>query len=462
MQVLLRILESDFDSGFLSTDPGDLEAYGRDWTRVYSPAPSAVVFPRSAEDVMRLLPLVDRFGAAVVPSGGRTGLAGGAVATNGEIVVSLDKMRRLEDVDPIARTVRVEAGAVTRSVHEHAATEDLTWPVDFASAGSSQIGGNIATNAGGLKVVRYGPTRHWVLGLEVVTLDGQLLSLNGALEKNNTGVDLRQLYIGSEGTLGIITGATLKLERLPRDVRVALFAVSGLDDALELFRSVRHRSGFDVMAFEFLTDECLQLVVARGHATSPFREASPSYVLVELEAWASWEPLDPWMEELFTSGLVTDGVLAESSQHSRALWTVREGISESLAKTGFVHKNDVALPISKLPLFVRDVEGLLAARYPEFRVFLFGHVGDGNLHINILKPDDWEVPRFLEVCHAADHALFSLVKHHRGSISAEHGIGLLKKPFLGFSREPGELELLRKLKRSLDPHNRLNPGKIFD
>jgi len=458
----LRDLESEFDSGFATTDPSDLDTYGRDWTKVHDPAPTAVVFPRSAEDVCRLLPLADRHGMAVVPSGGRTGLAGGAVAARGEIVLSLEKMRRMDPVDPVARTVRVEAGAVTQAVHEHTAEYELTWPVDFASSGSSHIGGNIATNAGGIRVVRYGLTREWVLGLEVVTMDGQLLRLNGALEKNNTGVDLRQLFIGSEGTLGVITAATLKLERLPGDTRVALFGVAGLKEALQLFRSVREAHGFDLMAFEFLSDACLDVVEAEGAATSPLAERSPAYVLVELEARGDWSAADTWMERVFEEGLVLDGVLGESTQQSRALWAVREGISESLSKTGFVHKNDVSLPVSRLPDFVDRLESTLQERYPDFRVFLFGHVGDGNVHLNIMKPEDWDTERFIETCHETDEVLFGLIREFEGSISAEHGIGLLKKPFLHFSRSPVELELFRRIKQVFDPNGRLNPGKVID
>jgi FAD/FMN-containing dehydrogenase len=457
-----KLLEQEFDAGFFSTDPSDLDSYGRDWTRVHAAAPSAVVFPRTAEEVGRFLRVASDRGWAVVPSGGRTGLAGGAVAARGEVVLSLDRMRHLSDVDPIARTVVAGAGAVTAAVHEHAAPHDLTWPVDFASAGSSQIGGNIATNAGGIRVVRYGLTRQWVLGLQVVTMDGRVLDLNGALEKNNTGVDLRQLFIGSEGTLGVITEATLKLAPVPRDTQVAMLATEGLAETLELFRSARAASGFHLLAFEYLSHPCLEVVVEHGAGSSPLSGASPAYVLVELEPTGMGAGPEAWFEEIFSEGLVSDGVLAESGRQSRELWALREGISESLSKTGFLHKNDVALPVSGLPGFVDDLERTLADRYPDFRVFLFGHVGDGNVHINIMKPEAMDTADFLRACHGADEVLFELVRRHRGSISAEHGIGLLKKPFLGFSRSPAELELFGALKRAFDPRGLLNPGKVFD
>ncbi|MGF1510826.1 MAG: FAD-binding oxidoreductase [Myxococcota bacterium] len=457
----LKLIETHFDSGFVSVEASDLATYGRDWTRVYHPEPSAVVFPRDSDEVARFIRLAREHRWAVVPSGGRTGLAGGAVAARGEVVLSLDRIRKLDPVDAVARTVRVGAGAVTAAVHEHAATEGLTWPVDFASAGSSQIGGNIATNAGGIRVVRYGLTRQWVLGLEVLTMTGETLVLNGALEKNNTGIDLRHLFIGSEGTLGVITAATLKLTRLPSETRVALLAVDGLRPALELFRSARSATGFQLMAFEFLSDRCMDVVSAQGAATSPFSRPSAAYVLVELEPLDSGSGAENWLESVFSKGLVSDGVLAESSKQSRDLWAVREGISESLSKAGFLHKNDVALPVSGLPDFVDDLERTLAERYPHFGAYLFGHVGDGNVHINIMKPEDWEVQAFLDVCHQADRVLFELVRAHRGSISAEHGIGLLKRDYLEYSRSPAELSLFRSLKNAMDPEGLLNPGKVF-
>jgi len=240
----------------LTDDPAELATYGRDWTRVVPPAPSAIAFPRTTAEVSRLLALASEHKVPVVPSGGRTGLSGGAVAPSGELVISLARMRRMDPVDELGATVRVEAGAVTEEVHRHVAERGFLWPVDFASKGSSQVGGNIATNAGGVRVIRYGLTRNWVLGLEVVLASGAVLQLNGALEKNNTGLDLRQLFIGSEGTLGIITAATLKLTRLPPPSEVALLAAADLASVLRIFRAAR-RAPLTVAAFEMFTDRCL-------------------------------------------------------------------------------------------------------------------------------------------------------------------------------------------------------------
>jgi FAD/FMN-containing dehydrogenase len=449
-----------FPEDFFSTDASDLFEYGKDWTEVITPRPCAVAFPRSTDDVSRLLALCNAGGLAVVPSGGRTGLAGGAVAANGELVVSLAKMRRMDPVDVLGATVRVQAGAVTEAVHQHCAPHGLTWPVDFASKGSSQIGGNIATNAGGVNVIRYGLTRSWVLGLQIVLASGGVLELGGALEKNNTGVDLRQLFIGSEGTLGVITEATLKLTPLPGKLDVFLFAVPTLEAVLTLFRDAR-QSAMTLMAFEFFTDACLRRVEHHRKLRPPFAERSPYYVLVETED-AEPAALEAWAASLVERALVADGTLAQHSTQAAELWQLREGISESLTATGLPHKNDVSLPIARLDAFCAELDSLFAARYPGLEICLFGHIGDGNLHVNVMKPDAMDKDAFLARTHEADHAMFELVRKNGGSISAEHGIGLLKKEFLGYTRGPAELAVMRALKRALDPNGILNPGKILD
>jgi FAD/FMN-containing dehydrogenase len=453
-------LARDFPADFVSTDAGDLATYGRDWTRVVEPAAAAVALPRSTAEVARLLRLCAEHRVPVVPSGGRTGLAAGAVAAHGELVLSLARMRRMDPVDLLGATVRVQAGAVTEAVHQHAAEHGLTWPVDFASKGSSQVGGNIATNAGGVKVIRYGLTRHWVLGLEVVLASGDVLELGGALEKNNTGIDLRQLFIGSEGTLGVITEATLKLTRPPEKLDVFLFAVPDLAAVLALFREAR-RGPFVIMAYEFFTERCLARVRRHRSVVTPLSAVSDYYVLLEVERGEP-EGLDAWITSLFERGLVTDGTLAQHARQAAELWTLREGISESLSATGLPHKNDIALPVRELEGFCAELEAFFEREYPGWEIALFGHIGDGNLHVNVMKPEDLDRAEFLKKTKAADHAIFALVKKYRGSISAEHGIGLLKKDYLGYSRSPEEMALMRGIKRVLDPGNLLNPGKVID
>ncbi|MBN1962778.1 MAG: FAD-binding oxidoreductase [Deltaproteobacteria bacterium] len=456
----LTALSSNFPADFISTDAADLIEYGRDWTRVFNPAPSAIALPRTTAEVSKLLGLCNTHKVPVVPSGGRTGLAAGAVAKDGELVISLERMRRLDAVDSVAQSLRVQAGVVTELVHQHCADHKLTWPIDFAAKGQCQIGGNIATNAGGVKVIRYGLTRQWVLGLQVVLADGTILELNGALEKNNTGFDLRQLFIGTEGTLGIITEATLKLTRLPNQLNVALFALPDLAAVLLLFHHIR-QSPFTIAAFEFFNSPCLDRVQRHRHLAAPFSEPAPYYVLLELENVAS-ESLENWLMQLFENELVQDGTLAQSETQARNLWALREGISDSLTATGLPHKNDVALPIANLEGFCDELAAVLGREYPGWEITIFGHIGDGNLHINVMKPDELAIEEFQVNTAKADHHIFTLVQKHNGSISAEHGIGLLKKPYLTYTRTDTELSLLRSIKRTLDPLNILNPGKIFD
>ncbi|MFO0676003.1 MAG: FAD-binding oxidoreductase [Polyangiaceae bacterium] len=456
----LRAIASEFPSDFATTEATELAEYGKDWTKAIAPAPSLVVFPGRRRKCPASAPSRTRCGSRSCPPGmhgprrrcrrreGRGGRLPRAHATHGS--------------RGHAREHRACAGrAVTQAVHEHTAPSGLTWPVDFASKGSSQVGGNIATNAGGVKVIRYGLTRNWVLGLEVVLADGSVLELNGSLEKNNTGTDLRQLFIGSEGTLGIVTEATLKLTRLPSSLDVFLFAVPDLAGVLALFRHVR-TSPVTITAYEFFTDKCLARVKRHRKVDAPFAATSPFYVLLEVEQ-AEETVLEAFLTGLFERGLASDGAHARrGSGDGAAFWTLREGISESLSATGLPHKNDVALPIRNLEAFCAELDDVFRARYPDWEIALFGHIGDGNLHVNVMKPDAMEKTEFLRLTKAADHDMFTLVKKHGGSISAEHGIGLLKKDYLGYSRSEAELSVLRTLKRALDPNDILNPGKVVD
>ena len=444
----------------VTTDPSDLEELGRDWTRVYAPKPLCVVRPRSATELAAVVRACNEAGVGMVPSGGRTGLAGGAMATNGEVVISLSRMNQLGPIDELGRTVRVGAGAITQAVHEHCAQVGLTWPVDFASKGSSQVGGNIATNAGGIKVIRWGLTRQWVLALEVVLANGDVLELGGALEKDNTGLDLKQLFIGSEGTLGIITAATLKLGPLVKDFDVFLFAVPDLAGVLRLFREAR-RGPFVLSAFEFFTEVCLERVKRHRKLRSPFAESHGCYVVLEAEKGDA-VATEAWLTSLFEEGLVADGTMAQHATQAAQLWELRESISESLSGTGLPHKNDIALPIAVLEPFCADLEALIAKDYPGWEVCLFGHIGDGNLHVNIMKPDELDKAAFLARTKEVDRDMFELVHRYRGSVSAEHGIGLLKKAALPYTRSPEQIAVMRSIKLALDPKGLMNPGKVID
>jgi len=362
----------------------------------------------------------------------------------------------MDPVDTVGMTVRVGAGAVTEAVHQHCEAVGLTWPIDFASKGSSHVGGNIATNAGGVKVIRYGLTRQWVLGLTVVTGTGEVLDLNHALEKNNTGVDLRQLFIGSEGILGIITEATLKLAPVSGHTQVLLFSVKDLPAILQLFEAAR-RGPFTLNAFEMMSDRCLARLAAHRDLRPPLEESAPYYVLMEVEC-ETQERLEDWLGEALEWTL--DGTMASGGEQARLLWQLREGISESLSGTGLPHKNDIALPIASLPAFVEELEALFESDYPHFEVCLFGHIGDGNLHLNILKPSGWSEPEFRAHCHRVSPELFKLVAEYSGSISAEHGVGLLLKDELARLGDPVKLGVMRTIKHALDPQGIMNPGKV--
>jgi FAD/FMN-containing dehydrogenase len=455
---------AEFGSDFLKCSPDLLADYGQDWTRIYTPDASAVVFPRSTQEVSSLLKLCLQYEVPVVPSGGRTGLSGGAVAAHGELVLSLDKMAHMDPVCQVSRTIRVQAGAVTKAVHDHCREEGLMWPVDFASAGSSQIGGNIATNAGGIRVVRYGLTRQWVLGLQVVLMGGEVLELNGDLEKNNTGYDLRQLFIGSEGTLGVVTEAVLRLAPLPRATALAFVAAKDLSQLLTLFKWARREAKLTIQAFEYVDRSCLEMVLKHRRQSDPFAEAYPAYGVVEVEghdAHELREALGDWLAQGLEHNIICDGVLAQNSDEAARLWILREGVSESLTREAFLYKFDIAVSVARLVDFSRAVSAMVTERIPKLQPYLFGHVGDGNLHLNLLMPSQMERSQFITICREFEKPLFEMLQAFGGSVSAEHGIGLLKKTALPYSRSAREIDIFAGIKRLLDLNNLMNPGKVI-
>lgn len=444
----------------LTTDAADLEHYGRDWTRRWTPAPLAIALPASVEEVQGAVRWANVEGVAVVPSGGRTGLSGGAVAATGELVLSLERMNRVLDFDAVDRTLTVQAGIALEAVHNAAREHGLVYPVDFAARGSCSIGGNIATNAGGIRVIRYGNTREWIAGLTVVTGAGDVLQLNRGLIKNSSGYDLRQLMIGSEGTLGIVVEATLRLTDPPPPTNVMLLALPSFETLMQVFSAFRQRLTLE--AFEFFTDRALHHVLAHG-AQKPFDEVHPYYVVTEFAVGdeAREAAAMAAFEFCLEQGLVSDGVISQSDAQAAQLWRLREGITESLAKHK-PYKNDVSVRISAMPAFLAETQALLAREYPHFEVVWFGHIGDGNLHINVLKPDGTADAEFVTQCEHVTKLLAQALASHGGSISAEHGIGLVKKPYLLGTRSAEEVAVMRGIKRVLDPNGLMNPGKVFD
>jgi FAD/FMN-containing dehydrogenase len=443
----------------IATEPADLEHYGRDWTRRWTPAPLAIALPADIAQVQALVCWANEAGVAIVPSGGRTGLSGGAVAANGELVVSLERMNRVLGFDAADRTLTVQPGIALEAVHRAAREHGLIYPVDFGARGSCQIGGNIATNAGGIRVIRYGNTRSWIAGLKVVTGAGELLELNRSLVKNATGYDLRHLFIGSEGTLGIVVEATLALAEPPPHSQVLLFAIPHMDALMQVFGACRAR--LSLSAFEFFTDRALHHVVAHG-AQKPFAEDSPYYVVTEFDAADEKQQqaaLDVFAHCL-EQGWVSDGVISQSEAQARSLWRLREGITESLAAHK-PYKNDISVRIAVVPAFLQDMQQLLAREYPHFDVVWFGHIGDGNLHINIVKPQETDYAAFISECERVTELMCEVLVRHGGSISAEHGIGLVKKPYLASARSAEEIALMRGIRAVLDPRGIMNPGKLF-
>ncbi len=441
-------------------DPDDLQRYGTDWTKRGPVRACALALPQTPEQVQAIVRLCAQYAVAIVPSGGRTGLAAGAAAQNGELILSLEQLNRLDSVDLTGLTVRVQAGVTNQALQDHCAIYGLCWPIDLASKGTATIGGNLATNAGGLKVIARGHARQWVLGLQVVTAQGDLLDLGGALEKNNTGLDLRQLFIGSEGTLGIITAATLKLTHPTHKSHVMLLGLQDLPQALDLLAQLRQQAVV-LQAFECFSAFCLQQVIRNRQVAQPLATLVPYYALIELTIAPDFA-LDAWLAQRLQLGEILDGTLAQDARQARALWQYRESITESLTQGGPPHKNDVALPIAQLPAFVDALHNEWLAKRPDWQVALFGHLGDGNLHINVLRPQGSDPLEFAQKMADADLEMFAIVQRFKGSISAEHGVGLVKKPYLHFSRTPEELAMMRAVKLALDPHNLLNPGKIFD
>ena len=445
------------------TSPQDLLHYGKDWLKDFTPHPSVILLPTTTVEVQKIVRRCNEKRISLVPSGGRTGLSGGATATKGEVILSLERMNKILGVNELDRAITVEAGVVTQRVQDEAAKNHLYFPVEFTTKGSSHIGGNVATNAGGIRVVKYGHTRDWVLGMKVVTGNGDILDLNGALVKNNTGYDLRALFMGSEGTLGIITQLTLSLTHVPHERRRSLLALPSVDSVMTIFK--RTRATFpDMSAFEFFTEGGLSKVLAHNALTRPFSAPHEVYLLIEVEQERNTSGSE--LEDLFAAfieeGLVSDVVISQNQKQAEELIELRERIGETLSKHYFPHKNDLSVPVSNVIDFVSDLTALIKKEYPDFEVVVFGHIGDGNLHVNVLKPPALTLSEFLSFCERADEAMFALVAKHKGSISAEHGIGLLKKKFLHFSRSDVEVSLMKSIKRTFDPNLILNPGKIFD
>jgi FAD/FMN-containing dehydrogenase len=453
-------LKTLVEPGKVLTDADSLETYGKDWTKQYAPAPSAIVFPKTAEQVQAIVRWANQHKIALVPSGGRTGLSAAAVAANGEVVVSFDYMNRIVSFNEYDRTVVCQPGVVTKQLQLFAEEKGLYYPVDFASSGSSQIGGNIGTNAGGIKVIRYGMTRNWVAGLKVVTGTGELLELNRDLIKNATGYDLRQLFIGAEGTLGFVVEATMRLERAPKNLTAMVLGTPDFDSIMPVLHAFQGK--LDLTAFEFFSDRCLEKILGRGDVPAPFESRTPFYALLEFEALnedVANEALATF-EHCVEQGWVLDGVMSQSQQQLENLWKLREYISETISHWT-PYKNDISVTVGQVPAFLKDIDDIVSANYPDFDVLWYGHIGDGNLHLNILKPEALAKEDFFAKCAVVNKWVFEIVEKYNGSISAEHGVGMTKRDYLQYSRSAAEIACMKAIKSVFDPNGIMNPGKIF-
>lgn len=458
---LLEKLEAIVGQDWVKTSAEDLQNYGKDWTKIYPANPLAVVLPSSTDEVIALVQLANLQGIALVPSGGRTGLSGGAVAANEELVVAFDRMNKILDFNSSDRQVVCEPGVITEQLQQFAEQEGLFYPVDFASSGSSQLGGNASTNAGGIKVIRYGMTREWIKGMKVVTGSGELLDLNRGLSKNATGYDFRHLFTGSEGTLGFIVELTLALTNKPSDPTVLVLGVEAMEPIMQVLEVFQ--SKLQLTAFEFFSEKALKHVVEEKQLQRPFETESEFYALIEFENFSEqdMETAMELFEKCLEEGWIVDGSISQNSTQAMNLWRLREDISETISKFT-PYKNDISVKVSKVPEFLQEVDSLVTSSYPDFEIIWFGHIGDGNIHLNILKPQDLAAEDFFEKCGTVSDLVFEIVKKHGGSISAEHGVGLLKKPYLHFSRSNAEIEYMKAIKKVFDPNNIMNPGKLID
>ncbi|MGY8525171.1 FAD-binding oxidoreductase [Paracidovorax citrulli] len=467
LQSFLSLCRAALGHTHVLTESGDKAPYLIDWRKRFTGDAVAVLLPASAEEVAAAVKACRAHHIAIVPQGGNTGLCGGATPdhTTPSVVLSLKRLNRIRQVDPLNNTITAEAGVILQQIQEAAREQDRLFPLSLAAEGSCTIGGNLSTNAGGTAVLRYGNTRELCLGLEVVTPAGEIWDGLRGLRKDNTGYDLRDLFIGAEGTLGIITAAVMKLYPAPRARVTALAAVADPRAALKLLETAQQHAGPMLTGFELMSNICLSLVTHHyPQMRYPFAEQHDQVVLLELSdseseehARATFETL---MEAAFEAGIVLDAVVAESVQQSRDFWNLREHIPLAQADEGKNVKHDIAVPISRIADFIETTDAAIAAAFPGVRMITFGHLGDGNLHYNVSPPVGQDHDAFLANEDAIKHIVHDSVVAHGGSISAEHGLGQLKREENKRYKSEVEIALMTSIKQALDPMGLMNPGKV--
>jgi FAD/FMN-containing dehydrogenase len=434
----------------------------RDLYRGHSPM---VLRPGSVAEIAAILTLANETATPIVPQGGNTGLVGGQIPFHNEIVLSLNRLDRIREVDPTSYTITCEAGVTLQRAREAAAAVDRLYPQVLPSEGTCTIGGNLSTNAGGTAAIAHGIARAHALGLEVVLADGRVLNNLNKLKKDNTGYDLKNLFIGAEGTLGIITAAVLRLVPRPRSVETAFAGVASAEAALELLGIAQDKSGGDVTSFEIMTREGIELVLRYGQGCrDPLAAPHPWYALMELSSQAREglrDVLEDVLAEGMERGLIRDATIAESLEQGKAFWRVRELFGEVQRYAGGSIKHDVSVPVAAVPAFIAAANAAVTALVPGARPLPFGHLGDGNIHYNVNQPIGADKEQFLKRWDEVNATVFAVVKKYGGSISAEHGVGVMKRDLLPSVKGPVALDLMRSLKRMLDPKGILNPGKVI-
>ena len=457
---IVRLKEVAGPKGW-SDDPAEIAPHLQEWRGKYQGTSSLLLKPDSTETVSKILSICNETRTAIVPQGGNTGLVGGQIPFNNEIILSLSRLNRIRDVDASGMNMIAEAGATLAAVQDAAAKTDRLFPLSIASEGSATIGGNVSTNAGGVHVLHYGNTRDLVLGVEAVLADGRVLDMLRTLRKDNTGYDLKQLFIGAEGTLGIVTAVALKLFPQPAERVTALIAVRDPQAAVNLLSYLQAATGGAMSAFELMPRLGLDFVLAHIPQTAdPLAKPSPWYVLAEASGGTNSHLEDALESALSSSGLVTDAVIAQSDTQRAALWKLREGMSEAQKPEGGSIKHDVSVPINSIPAFMKEGIAAVEKLVPGVRPVPFGHLGDGNIHFNFTVPKYGDNAAFLARWNEIQDTVHDIVNRYHGSISAEHGLGIMKVHEIERYKSAAELDVMRALKRTLDPNNILNPGKV--
>jgi FAD/FMN-containing dehydrogenase len=464
---IIKQLEALLGCSAVLTAQTDMASYLRDERELYQGKAACVAIPRNREEVATLVKLCGQQGYSIVPQGGNTGYCGGASPDGDrQVLVSLSRMNQIREIDAVGLTATVEAGVILANLHAAVESEELFFPLSMGSEGSCQVGGVVSTNAGGLAVLKYGTAGELVLGLEVVLPNGEILDCLSPLRKDNTGYDLKSLFLGAEGTLGIITAAVLKLFPAPTEHQTAWLAVSSIDSVCELLGIARKLSGDTVTSFEYISEPSLQIAAQYIEDLHiPFSDSHPHQVLLELSAplpvGALGSAMESILEHAMSAGLVVDGVLADSESRRRQLWRIRETIPEAEKRAGRSIKHDVSVAIGRIPDYLANIPARLQA-ICDHRPSVYGHIGDGNLHYNVLAPADADPVLFRQHhAKAVSAEIHTLAVDMNGSFSAEHGIGKLKKADLEHFKNPVALRLMRELKNTIDPGGLMNPGKII-